>query len=107
MSPSPGKKIPFSWNFQTKSKETRLDLKDAFSKVQSSTNGLTLVAQKPENFEEIAITPVNSRTICITDSGASINLLPHSIYKKLGLEALTPTRMTLALATVPCSHRWA
>ncbi|GKC73362.1 hypothetical protein Tco_1119245 [Tanacetum coccineum] len=31
-------------------------------------------------------------------SRASINLLPHSIYKKLGLEALTPTRMTLELA---------
>ncbi|GJT51437.1 reverse transcriptase domain-containing protein [Tanacetum coccineum] len=31
------------------------------------------------------------RTSALADSGASINLLPHSIYKKLGLEALTPT----------------
>ncbi|GJZ83635.1 reverse transcriptase domain-containing protein [Tanacetum coccineum] len=38
------------------------------------------------------------RTSALADSGASINLLPHSIYKKLGLEALTPTRMTLELA---------
>ncbi|GJY44811.1 reverse transcriptase domain-containing protein [Tanacetum coccineum] len=38
------------------------------------------------------------------DSGASINLLPHSIYKKLGLEALTPTRMTLELANRSITH---
>ncbi|GJS82249.1 hypothetical protein Tco_0748790 [Tanacetum coccineum] len=38
------------------------------------------------------------------DSGASINLLPHSIYKKLGLEALTPTRMTLELANHSITH---
>ncbi|GJY01316.1 reverse transcriptase domain-containing protein [Tanacetum coccineum] len=36
-----------------------------------------------------------NRTSALADSGASINLLPHSIYKKLELEALTPTRMTL------------
>ncbi|GJY44174.1 putative reverse transcriptase domain-containing protein [Tanacetum coccineum] len=33
------------------------------------------------------------RTSALADSGASINLLPHSIYKQLGLEALTPTRL--------------
>ncbi|GJR96916.1 reverse transcriptase domain-containing protein [Tanacetum coccineum] len=35
---------------------------------------------------------------------ASINLLPHSIYKQLGLEALTPTRMTLELANRSITH---
>ncbi|GJV89488.1 reverse transcriptase domain-containing protein [Tanacetum coccineum] len=40
----------------------------------------------------------------LADSGASINLLPHSIYKKLGLEALTPTRMTLELANRSITH---
>ncbi|GKB68397.1 reverse transcriptase domain-containing protein [Tanacetum coccineum] len=40
------------------------------------------------------------RTSALADSGASINLLPHSIYKQLGLEALTPTRMTLELANL-------
>ncbi|GJS47101.1 reverse transcriptase domain-containing protein [Tanacetum coccineum] len=46
-----------------------------------------------------------SRTSALaTDSGASINLLPHSIYKKLELEALTPTRMTLELANRSISH---
>ncbi|GJS32587.1 reverse transcriptase domain-containing protein [Tanacetum coccineum] len=44
------------------------------------------------------------RTSALADSGASINLLPHSIYKKLGLEALTPTRMTLELANRSISH---
>ncbi|GKD55153.1 reverse transcriptase domain-containing protein, partial [Tanacetum coccineum] len=38
------------------------------------------------------------RTNALTDSEASINLLPHSIYKQLGLGALTPTQMTLELA---------
>ncbi|GJX24774.1 reverse transcriptase domain-containing protein [Tanacetum coccineum] len=37
------------------------------------------------------------RTSALADSGASINLLPHSI-QQLGLEALTPTQMTLELA---------
>ncbi|GKB74801.1 reverse transcriptase domain-containing protein [Tanacetum coccineum] len=42
--------------------------------------------------------------LVLSDSGASINLLPHSIYKQLGLEALTPTRMTLELANRSISH---
>ncbi|GKB51878.1 reverse transcriptase domain-containing protein, partial [Tanacetum coccineum] len=33
-----------------------------------------------------------------------INLLPHFIYKKLELEALTPTRMTLELANRSITH---
>ncbi|GJT59817.1 reverse transcriptase domain-containing protein [Tanacetum coccineum] len=45
-----------------------------------------------------------NRTSALADSGASINLLPHSIYKKLGLEALTPTRMTLELANRSITH---
>ncbi|GJZ01663.1 reverse transcriptase domain-containing protein [Tanacetum coccineum] len=44
------------------------------------------------------------RTSALADSGASINLLPHSIYKKLGLEALTATRMTLELANRSITH---
>ncbi|GKE97534.1 reverse transcriptase domain-containing protein, partial [Tanacetum coccineum] len=38
------------------------------------------------------------RTNALADFRASINLLPHSIYKQLGLGALEPTRMTLELA---------
>ncbi|GJX70979.1 reverse transcriptase domain-containing protein [Tanacetum coccineum] len=44
------------------------------------------------------------RTSALADSGASINLLPHSIYKQLGLGALTPTRMTLELANRSIMH---
>ncbi|GJZ49453.1 reverse transcriptase domain-containing protein [Tanacetum coccineum] len=44
------------------------------------------------------------RTSALANSGASINLLPYSIYKKLGLEALTPTRMTLELANRSITH---
>ncbi|GJW81570.1 reverse transcriptase domain-containing protein [Tanacetum coccineum] len=44
------------------------------------------------------------RTSALSDSRASINLLPHSIYKQLGLEALTPTRMTLELANRSITH---
>ncbi|GKF31502.1 reverse transcriptase domain-containing protein, partial [Tanacetum coccineum] len=34
----------------------------------------------------------------LADSGASINLMPISIYEKLGVGPLKPTRMTLELA---------
>ncbi|GJX34262.1 reverse transcriptase domain-containing protein [Tanacetum coccineum] len=40
------------------------------------------------------------RTSALADSGASINLLPHSIYKKLGLEALSLLRLTIELANL-------
>ncbi|GJR54096.1 reverse transcriptase domain-containing protein [Tanacetum coccineum] len=44
------------------------------------------------------------RTNALADSGASINLFPHSIYKQLGLGALKPTRMTLELASHSVTH---
>ncbi|GJU88616.1 reverse transcriptase domain-containing protein [Tanacetum coccineum] len=44
------------------------------------------------------------RTNALADSRASINLLPHSIYKQLGLGALKPTRMTLELANRSVTH---
>lgn len=34
----------------------------------------------------------------LADLGASINLMPYSVYEKLGLGDLTPTHMTLSLA---------
>ena len=34
----------------------------------------------------------------LADLGASINLMPHSVWKKLSLPELTPTCMTLELA---------
>ncbi|GJU83402.1 reverse transcriptase domain-containing protein [Tanacetum coccineum] len=95
---------------------------------------LSIVLRTKEKLEEIAITTVNvecsaiimnkvpekledlgkflipcalqelNRTSALADSGASINLLPYSIYKKLGLEVLTPTRMTLELANRSITH---
>ncbi|GJV53210.1 reverse transcriptase domain-containing protein [Tanacetum coccineum] len=85
---------------------------------------LSTLLRNKEKLEEIAITTVNAecsaiilnkvpekledpgkflipcalqeldRTNALADSGASINLLPHSIYKQLGLELERPTRMT-------------
>ena len=34
----------------------------------------------------------------LLDLGASVNLLPYSVYKQLGLGGLKPTTMTLSLA---------
>ena len=34
----------------------------------------------------------------LLDLGASVNLLPYSVYKQLGLSELTPTSITLSLA---------
>ena len=45
---------------------------------------------------------VNIGRTCIDkalhDLGASVNLLPYSVYKQLGLEELKPTNITLSLA---------
>ena len=44
---------------------------------------------------------VNIGRICIDpllDLGASVNLLPHSMYRQLGLGELKPTNITLSLA---------
>ena len=35
---------------------------------------------------------------CLLDLGASVNLLPYSVYKQLGLGELKPTDITLSLA---------
>ncbi|GKD40695.1 reverse transcriptase domain-containing protein [Tanacetum coccineum] len=101
-----------------------IGLKDALVEMPKFNKWLSSLLRNKEKLEEIAITTVNAecsaiimnkvpekledpgkflipcalqelnRTSALADSGASINLLPHSIYKKLGLEALTPTRMT-------------
>ena len=42
------------------------------------------------------------RTLC--DSGASINLMPLSVVKRLSLGELTPTSMTLQMANVTLAH---
>ena len=47
---------------------------------------------------------VNIRGTCVEkellDLGASVNLLPYSVYKQLGLGELKPTTITLSLAYI-------
>ncbi|GJT82672.1 reverse transcriptase domain-containing protein [Tanacetum coccineum] len=105
-----------------------IGLKDALVEMPKFNKWLSSLLRNKEKLEEIAITTINvecsaiimnkvpekledpgkflipcalqelDRTNALADSRASINLLPHSIYKQLGLGALTPTRMTLELA---------
>ncbi|GKD89144.1 reverse transcriptase domain-containing protein [Tanacetum coccineum] len=105
-----------------------IGLKDALVEMPKFNKWLSSLLRNKEKLEEIAITTVNAecsaiilnkvpekledprkflipcalqeldRTNALADSGASINRLPHSIYKQLGLRALKPTRMTLELA---------
>ncbi|GJZ50020.1 reverse transcriptase domain-containing protein [Tanacetum coccineum] len=111
-----------------------IGLKDALVEMPKFNKWLSSLLRNKEKLEDIAITTVNAecsaiimnkvpekledpgkflipcalqeldRTSALADSGASINLLPHSIYKQLGLEALTPTRMTLELANRSITH---
>ncbi|GKD49168.1 reverse transcriptase domain-containing protein [Tanacetum coccineum] len=111
-----------------------IGLKDALVEIPKFNKWLSSLLRNKEKLEEIAITTVNAecsaiimnkvpekledpgkflipcalqeldRTSALADSGASINLLPHSIYKQLGLEALTLTRMTLELANRSVTH---
>ncbi|GKF48819.1 reverse transcriptase domain-containing protein, partial [Tanacetum coccineum] len=112
----------------------KIGLKDALVKMPKFNKWLSSLLRNKEKLEEIAIMTVNdecsaiimnkvleklkdpgkflilcalqelNRTSALADSGASINLLPHSIDKKLELEALTPTRMTLELANHSITH---
>ncbi|GJV53155.1 reverse transcriptase domain-containing protein [Tanacetum coccineum] len=105
-----------------------IGLKDALIEMPKFNKWLSSLLRNKEKLEEIAIMTVNvecsaiimnkvpekledlgkflipcalqelNRTSALADSGASINLLPYSIYKKLEIEALNPTRMTLELA---------
>ncbi|GJX89484.1 reverse transcriptase domain-containing protein [Tanacetum coccineum] len=111
-----------------------IGLKDALVEMPKFNKWLSLLLRNKEKLEEIAITIVNAecsaiimnkvpekledpgkflipcalqeldRTSALADSGASINLLPHSIYKQLGLRVLTPTRMTLEVANHSITH---
>ncbi|GJS42630.1 reverse transcriptase domain-containing protein [Tanacetum coccineum] len=95
-----------------------IGLKDALVEMPKFNKWLSSLLRNKEKLEEIAITTVNAEcsaiiknkvpkkledpgkflipcalqeldgTSALADSGASINLLPYSIYKKLGLEAL-------------------
>ncbi|GJT76966.1 reverse transcriptase domain-containing protein [Tanacetum coccineum] len=48
--------------------------------------------------------PELDECLALADLGASINLMPLSVWKKLSLPELTPTRMTLELADRSVAH---
>ncbi|GJW09234.1 reverse transcriptase domain-containing protein [Tanacetum coccineum] len=48
--------------------------------------------------------PELDECLALADLGASINLMPLSVCKKLSLSELTPTRMTLELANRPVAY---
>ncbi|GJR64275.1 reverse transcriptase domain-containing protein [Tanacetum coccineum] len=111
-----------------------IGLKDALIEIPKFNKWLSTLLRNKEKLKKIAITIVNAecsaiilnkvpekledpgkflipcalqeldRTNALADSGASINLLPHSIYKQLGLGAFKPTRMTLELANRSVTH---
>ncbi|GKB02943.1 reverse transcriptase domain-containing protein [Tanacetum coccineum] len=111
-----------------------IGLKDALIEMPKFNKWLSTLLRNKEKLEGIAITTVNAkcsaiilnkvpekledpgkflipcalqeldRTNALADSGVSINLLPHSIYKQLGLGALKLTRMTLELANRSVTH---
>ncbi|GKF21039.1 hypothetical protein Tco_0069677, partial [Tanacetum coccineum] len=100
-------------------KQLRLEigLKDALVEMPKFNKWLSGLLRNKEKLEEIAITTVNAECSAIImnkvpeklkDPGKflipCINFLPHSIYKQLGLGALTPTRMTLELANRSITH---
>nr|GEV60753.1 reverse transcriptase domain-containing protein [Tanacetum cinerariifolium] len=61
----------------------------------------SLLTNKDKLFDKFLIPcEIPRRDVChaLADLGASINLMPLSIWKKISLPELTPTRMTLELA---------
>nr|GEV74725.1 reverse transcriptase domain-containing protein [Tanacetum cinerariifolium] len=62
----------------------------------------TLIGNK-EKLSEMARTPMGE-CLALADLGASINLVPWSVWKRLTLFDLTPTCMTLKLANHLISH---
>nr|GEU75240.1 reverse transcriptase domain-containing protein [Tanacetum cinerariifolium] len=75
------------------------------AKISLNENRLTMLLKKlPEKLEDPEKFHIpcdfSGMDVChsLADLGASINLMPLSIWKKLSLPELTPTRMTLELA---------
>nr|GEW85697.1 reverse transcriptase domain-containing protein [Tanacetum cinerariifolium] len=80
---------------------TLMEIKD---KLDLDKNGTPVDATKYRSM--IGALMYLTMDIChaLADLGASINLMPLSIWKKLSLPELTPTRMTLELADRPITR---
>ncbi|GJR68349.1 reverse transcriptase domain-containing protein [Tanacetum coccineum] len=93
-------KLPYPERMKVREKDTPSAQQSRFMKLFKQLR-LEIVPEKlkdPGKFLIPCALQELDRTNALADSGASINLLPHSIYKQLGLGALKPTRMTLELA---------
>ncbi|GJT71173.1 reverse transcriptase domain-containing protein, partial [Tanacetum coccineum] len=98
-----------------------ISLMDALTQIPKFTEVLKDLLKDKYKLEELANTPINAECSAIkledprkflipcilqdlevynslSDSGASINLMPLLIFEKLGIGPLKPTRMTLELA---------
>nr|GFB96604.1 reverse transcriptase domain-containing protein [Tanacetum cinerariifolium] len=71
----------------------------------SFANALLLMPKFASTIKRL-LTNKDKIDVChaLADLGASINLMPLSIWKKLSLPELTPTRMTLELADRSITH---
>ncbi|XP_073275406.1 uncharacterized protein [Primulina huaijiensis] len=61
----------------------------------------TNIPQKPQNLVEFVVPcEIGGKLveIAIFDSGASVNIMPSSLYEKLGLSSIKPTEVILQLA---------
>ncbi|GJS88663.1 reverse transcriptase domain-containing protein [Tanacetum coccineum] len=81
-----------------------LSFADALLHIPKFASTFKSLLSNKEKLFELANTPLNENCLALVeclalaDLGASINLMPLSVWKKLSLLELTPTRMTLKLA---------
>ncbi|GKD54238.1 hypothetical protein Tco_1287625, partial [Tanacetum coccineum] len=77
-----------------------ISLADALILMPKFASTLKALIGNKEKLSEMARTPLNEHCSCLALSnlGASINLMPLSVWKKLSLPELIPTCMTLELA---------
>ncbi|GJX04693.1 reverse transcriptase domain-containing protein, partial [Tanacetum coccineum] len=95
-----------SWTFEVGSlpintvANPKGDLKAITTRSGVSYDGPTIPTTSSPLLKEVEREPEVTKDKCLAlaDLGASINLMPFSVWKKLSLPELTPTRMTLELA---------
>ncbi|GJZ24301.1 hypothetical protein Tco_0561760 [Tanacetum coccineum] len=77
-----------------------LSFVDALLHIPKFASTFKSLLSNKEKLFELANTPLNENYECLAlaDLGVSINLMSLSVWKKLSLPELTPTRMTLDLA---------
>ncbi|GKA39253.1 reverse transcriptase domain-containing protein, partial [Tanacetum coccineum] len=74
----------------------KISLTDALILMPKLASTLKALIGNKEKLIEMARTPLNEHSLA--DLGASINIMPLSVWEKISLPVLTPTCMTLELA---------